>query len=60
MVKMINKLTGTEMWVDESRVMEYKALGHLCTAPTIDDLTREVDTSELKKAIKRVASKKKV
>lgn len=60
MVKMINKLTGTEMWVDESRVMEYKALGHLRTAPTIDDLTREVDTSELKKAIKRVASKKKV
>lgn len=57
---MINKLTGTEMWVDESRVMEYKALGHLRTAPTIDDLTREVDTSELKKAIKRVASKKKV
>ena len=25
--KFINRMTGTEMWVDESRVEEYKALG---------------------------------
>lgn len=28
MIKFINKITGTEMWVDESRVEEYKAAGH--------------------------------
>ena len=28
MVKFINKLTGSEMWVHESRVEEYKAAGH--------------------------------
>ena len=28
MVRFINKLTGGEMWVDESRVEEYRAAGH--------------------------------
>ena len=28
MVKFINKLTGTEMWVHEDRAAEYKAAGH--------------------------------
>lgn len=28
MVKMINRLTGTEMYVDESRIMEYRCAGH--------------------------------
>ena len=28
MIKFINKVTETEMWVDESRVEEYKAAGH--------------------------------
>ena len=28
MVKMINKLTGTEMFVDASRVVEYRNAGH--------------------------------
>ena len=28
MVRFINKLTGGEMWVHESRVEEYKAAGH--------------------------------
>ena len=27
-VKMINGLTGSEMWVTEDRVEEYKAAGH--------------------------------
>lgn len=35
MIKFINKITGTEMWVDESRVEEYKAAGHkLAAEPT--------------------------
>lgn len=34
MVKFINKLTGSEMWVAEDRVEEYKAAGHkLAVAP---------------------------
>ena len=28
MVKFFNKLTGTEMWVADERVDEYKAAGH--------------------------------
>ena len=28
MVKLINRLTGTEMWVAEERAEEYKAAGH--------------------------------
>lgn len=28
MVKLINAVTGTEMWVSEDRVEEYKAAGH--------------------------------
>ena len=32
MVKFINKLTGGEMWVDESREEEYKAAGHKLAA----------------------------
>lgn len=32
MVKMINGLLGTEMWVAEERVAEYKAAGHKLAA----------------------------
>ena len=32
MVKFINRLTGSEMWVDESRVEEYEAAGHKLAA----------------------------
>ena len=28
MVRMINAMTGTEMWVSEDRLEEYKAQGH--------------------------------
>ena len=67
MVKMINRITGTAMWVDESRVAEYKALGHTRPVPTLDDLARREEDAaekkepaaavELKKAIKRVTTK---
>lgn len=33
-VKFINKVTGTEMWVAEDRVEEYKAAGHALAAET--------------------------
>ena len=32
MKRMINKLTGTGMWVHESRVEEYLAAGHVLAA----------------------------
>lgn len=32
MVKMINGLLGTEMWVAEERVEEYRAAGHKLAA----------------------------
>ena len=58
MVKMINKITGTDMYVDESRVGEYIALGHRTAIPTISDLEKKEPDAELKKAIKRVSKKK--
>lgn len=29
MIKLINRVTGTEMWVADDRVEEYKAAGHV-------------------------------
>ena len=34
MVKFINRLTGSVMWVHETRVEEYKAAGHKLAADT--------------------------
>ena len=33
MVRFINRLTGTVMWVHESRIDEYLAAGHTLAAP---------------------------
>lgn len=33
MIKFINKVTGSDMWVHESRVDEYIAAGHKLAAP---------------------------
>ena len=51
MVKFINKLTGTEMWVSEERVEEYKAAGH--------KLAAVVSEPKKKPAAKPAKSKKK-
>ncbi len=42
MVRFINRLTGSMMWVHESRVEEYKAAGHMPAA----DLEEELDLRE--------------
>lgn len=47
MIRMINKLTNTEMWVAENRVEEYKAAGHKLAAssdavPTVEAEHEEV------------------
>jgi len=36
MVRFVNKLTGGEMWVHESRVEEYKAAGHTPAAAPVE------------------------
>lgn len=33
MVRFINRITGTVMWVHESRIDEYLAAGHTLAAP---------------------------
>ncbi len=37
MVKFINRLTGTEMWVADERVDEYKAAGHKLAAENAEN-----------------------
>lgn len=53
MVKFINKDFGTEMWVAENRVEEYKAAGHKLAA----SLDAEKPAEEKPK--KKTATKKK-
>lgn len=56
MIRMINKLTQTEMQVAEARVEEYLAAGHKLAA---DNSAGTADTSGAKKETKsRKASKK--
>ena len=38
MVRFINKFTGTEMWVADDRVEEYKAAGHKPAALAFDPM----------------------
>lgn len=50
MVKMINRLFGTTMWVAENRVEEYKAAGHRLAAepPKPAEPTMEPEPQEPK------------
>lgn len=72
MMKMINGFTGTEMWVADDRVDEYKAAGHKLAAesekPTVKDEPKaeaeeikEPEVKETKKATKttKASTKKK-
>ena len=64
-IKMINKWTGSEMYVDESRLDEYESMGHRTALPsTIKEMERKEEPkkepTELEKAVKRVVRKKKV
>lgn len=47
MIKLINKLTGTDMWVDESRAEKYIAAGHKPAAPaSVEEATQEEPAEE--------------
>ena len=70
MIKFINKMFGTEMWVDESRVDEYIAAGHALAADTVkktvekkiqptedvQDIEKEVE--DAKPVVKKMTSAK--
>lgn len=53
MVRMINRLTGTEMWVADERVEEYKAAGHKPAADAVAEPAKET-----KPAVKKRVAKK--
>lgn len=60
MVKLINRDTGTEMWVDESRVAEYRAAGHVPAAPSpapAKELEEKPQAVPAAKPVKPVAKK---
>lgn len=60
MVAFINAFTGTQMLVADERVEEYKAVGHkLAASPSAVITPAEEPEKEVKKAVKKTATKKK-
>lgn len=51
MVRFINKYTGTDMWVAEDRVEEYKSAGHKLA--DIPDTTKKSEAKSKKKTSKK-------
>ena len=50
MIKFINRLTGTEMWVADDRAEEYRAAGH---KPAVSGIEPAKPKKQLKKTKKR-------
>jgi len=64
MTRMINAFTGTEMWVADDRIEEYKAAGHLLPSVSEEPIVQEeakveAEVEEPKKATKTKTTKKK-
>ena len=59
MVKLVNRLTGSEMWVHESRLEEYLAAGHKLAAPPKPEHPL-VKTETQPKAVERPKAEKPV
>lgn len=53
MVKFINGLTNTEMWVSDDRVDEYKAAGHRLAATTENHTEEPIVEEKPKKRTKK-------
>ena len=53
MVRMVNKLTGGPMWVHESRLEEYLALGHKLAEPPV----KPVPATPVKRPPRKTARK---
>lgn len=56
MVEFVNAFTGSQMWVADERVEEYKAAGH---RPVATSSAATMPTEEPKKVVKKTATKKK-
>ena len=64
MTRMINAFTGTEMWVADDRIEEYKAAGHLLPSVSEEPIVQEEakveeEVKEPKKATKTKTTTKK-
>jgi hypothetical protein len=57
MVRMVNRLTGTVMYVDESRVDEYMGRGH--TLPPVPTTEEKPKAEKPKVEPKKIPQKKK-
>lgn len=63
MIKMINKITGSEMYVEESRLTEYLMAGHKVAekikdpAAVLPGVNREKKESETASALKKTIAK---
>lgn len=55
MVRFINRLTGSMMWVHESRIEEYKAAGHV---PAADPEELDLAEEEIPEKPKKKTTKK--
>lgn len=49
MVRMINRVFGTDMWVAEDRVEEYKAAGHKPAAEAVPTEPKEPEEPKKRK-----------
>ena len=58
MVKMINQMTGTETWVADERVEEYKALGHRIFADAPKPEKKAPEKTPAKKVSDKPVAKK--
>lgn len=58
MQKFINKLTGTDMWVADDRVEEYKAAGHVPAVAFMNAPEDAGKPTETKKPVVRKATKR--
>jgi len=56
-VEFINKHTGGVMWVDESRIAEYEALGHSKASVVIAEVEAKEITPDM--AVKKESKRKK-
>lgn len=50
MVAFVNAFTGTEMWVADDRVEEYKAAGHVLAAHSNEEKPEEKPVKKTRKA----------
>ena len=57
MVEFINCMTGTQMWVADERVEEYKAAGHKPAAVSSKAIEPAEEPVEKKKTVKKATKK---